>query len=65
MEKFKLPDISKEKSVLKTIRIKYSTLCKIEELCQSNNMSVNRLINECLEFALNNIEDDVKEKIGI
>ena len=54
---FKLPDVSEEKSVLKTIRIKLTTLKKIEKLSKTNNLSVNRIINECIEYALNNITD--------
>ena len=52
MEKFKLPNINEEKSVLKTIRLKLTTLNKIEKISQKSNISVNRLINECIEFAL-------------
>lgn len=59
MEKFHLPNIDHEKSVLKTIRIKLVTLNKIEELSKNNNISVNRLINECIEFALNNLPNDI------
>ena len=32
MKEFKLPNLNKEKSVLKTIRLKYNTLEKIEKL---------------------------------
>lgn len=32
MKEFKLPNLNNEKSVLKTIRLKYKTLQKIEEL---------------------------------
>lgn len=46
MNSFKIPNINDEKSVLKTIRLKYKTLERIEELSQSNDISVNRLINE-------------------
>ena len=52
MNSFKIPHINDEKSVLKTIRLKYKTLERIEELSQNNDISVNRLINECIEFAL-------------
>lgn len=63
MEKFKLPDTNEEKSVLKTIRLKLATLKKIEDLSKNSNISVNRLINECIEFALNNLTDeDLKKK---
>jgi len=56
--KFKLPNISEEKSVLKTIRLKIVTLKKIEKLAKKRDISVNRIINECIEYALNNISDE-------
>lgn len=55
MKEFKLPNLDEEKTVLKTIRLKYLTLQKIEELSKQTDISVNRLINECIEFALNNL----------
>ena len=61
MKKFELPNADNEKSVLKTVRLKLSTLQKLEELSTKSNLSINRLINECIEFALDNIEE--KEKI--
>ncbi len=57
MEKFKLPNVENEQSVLKTIRIKLATLKKIEDVARDNNLSVNRVINECIEFALDNLDD--------
>lgn len=57
MKEFKLPNIDEEKSVLKTIRLKFATLQKIEDLSKQTNISVNRLINECIEFALNNLTE--------
>ena len=63
MKEFKLPNLDDEKSVLKTIRLKYATLQKVEELSKKSDISVNRLINECIEFALNNLTDeDLKDK---
>lgn len=62
MKEFKLPKIEDEKSVLKTIRLKYTTLKKIEDLSKNTNISVNRLINECIEFALENLNNDELEK---
>ena len=56
MEKFKLPNNEDEQSVLKTIRIKFVTLKKVEEVAKESNLSVNRVINECIEFALNNLD---------
>lgn len=62
MKEFKLPKIEDEKSVLKTIRLKYTTLKKIEDLSKNTNISVNRLINECIEFALDNLNNNDLEK---
>lgn len=62
MKKFKLPNVENEQTVLKTIRIKLCTLHKIDDLSKNTNISINRLINECIEFALENLnEDDLKK----
>ena len=55
MNDFHIPDSDDEKSVLKTIRMKYSSLRRLEELSKKSNISVNRLINECIEYALKNM----------
>ena len=57
MKDFKLPNVEDEQSVLKTIRIKLATLKKIEKLSEDSNLSVNRIINECIEFALDNLDE--------
>lgn len=63
MKEFNLPKVEDETSVLKTIRLKYATLKKIEALSKSTNPSINRIINECIEFALENLnKDDLKKK---
>ena len=62
MKEFKLPNIENEKTVLKTIRLKLATLEKIEALSKSTNISINRLINECIEFALENLNEDNLKK---
>ena len=61
MEKFKIPNRNEEKTILKTFRIKYTTLTKLEELSQKTDISVNRLVNECIEYALLNLENDNKK----
>ncbi len=57
MKEFKLPKIEDEQSVLKTIRIKYSVLKRIEELSKVSNIFVNKIINECIDFALENLDE--------
>lgn len=64
MEKFRIPKITEEHSILKTIRIKITLYQKIEQLAIANNISINRLLNECIEYALNNLEDEAKEKVS-
>lgn len=61
MEKFKLPNIEDEITTLKSIRIKVSTLKKVEHLSDLTGISVNRILTESIEFALNNLnEKDLK-----
>ena len=57
MKDFKLPKVEDEQSVSKTIRIKYSVLKRIEELSKVSNISVNKIINECIDFALENLDE--------
>ncbi len=57
MKDFKLLKVEDEQSVLKTIRIKYSVLKRIEELSKVSNISVNKIINECIDFALENLDE--------
>ena len=52
MKSFDLPNINNEKTVLKTIRMKFATLNKLEELSKATNISINRIINECIEFTV-------------
>lgn len=62
MANFKIQNIHNEKSVLKTIRMNTKTLNDIEILSQKTNISINRLINQCIIYALENLdEDSVKE----
>jgi len=58
MEKFKLPNIEEEKSISKSFRIKSPILKKVEKLSEKTNISVNRLINELLAFALDNVDEN-------
>ncbi len=61
MEIFNIPNIDDEKSVLKTIRIKLVTLNQLEKIAKDNNISVNRLINECIKYALNNLPQNISD----
>ena len=61
MEKFKInKDEVKISSINRTIRIKPESFEKLMELSEKNNISFNKVINQCIEFALNNLEEDEK-----
>ncbi|MCX4248473.1 MAG: hypothetical protein OSJ65_01770 [Bacilli bacterium] len=62
MKEFKISKNEDEQSVLKTIRIKYSVLKKIEDLSKRSNISVNKIINECIDFALENLDESNLDK---
>lgn len=62
MKEFKIPKTEDEQSVLKTIRIKYSVLKKIEDLSKRSNISVNKIINKCIDFALENLDESNLDK---
>lgn len=63
MKEFIISNMDNERSILKTIRMKNITLKKLEELAIKNNISVNRLINECIEFALDNLKEESTKKL--
>ena len=61
MEKFKInKDQVKISSINRTIRIKPESFEKLMDLSEKNNISFNKVINQCIEFALNNLEEDEK-----
>ncbi len=62
MKKFYLPSQEEEKSTLKTIRVKLTTLKQIEQLSNETGLSVNKIINECLKFALDNLDESSLKK---
>lgn len=63
MKKFTIPKVNEEGTVTKTIRIKRSLADKLEELSIKNNITVNRLINECVKYALENMEEEAKVEV--
>lgn len=68
MKKFVIPNIQDENSVTKTIRIKRKLADTLDNLANKNNITVNRLINECIQYALENMDEtycENKEKIEI
>lgn len=61
MRKFIIPNIEEETTITRTIRIKRTLITKLELLAQENNISLNRLVNECIEYALDNMEEETTE----
>lgn len=58
MKKFIVPNIEEENTITKTIRIKKILAKRLDDIAYKNNITVNRLINECILYALDNMEDD-------
>ncbi len=44
-------------SINRTIRIKPECFDKLMELSEKNGISFNKVVNQCLEYALENIEE--------
>ena len=58
MKKFKISNISKNNdTITRTIRISGSTFDKINELAEKNNLSFNNVINQIIEYGLQNLEE--------
>ncbi len=58
MKKFKIKNTSKSNdTITRTIRISGSTFDKIAELAEKNKLSFNNVINQIIEYGLENLED--------
>ncbi|MBQ3463559.1 MAG: hypothetical protein IJH36_10705 [Clostridia bacterium] len=44
-------------SINRTIRIKPEVFDKLMELSEKNEISFNKVVNQCLEYALENLEE--------
>lgn len=62
MSKFIIPNIEEENTITKTIRIRRNIAKKLEELSIENNITFNRLVNECIDYALQNMEEDTNKE---
>ena len=60
MEGFRI-DTSDEKisSFSRTIRIKAETFDKINEINMKTGVSFNKIVNQCIEYALKNYEEEL------
>lgn len=50
--------VEKVENVTKTFRIDKNIVDKLELICDKKNISLNKLVVQCIEFALDNMEDD-------
>lgn len=58
MGKLKIQNNSKSNdTITRTIRISGSTFDKINELAEKNDLSFNSVINQIIEYGLNNLEN--------
>ena len=58
MKKFKIKNTSKSNdTITRTIRISGSTFDKIAELAEKNKLRVNNVINQIIEYGLENLEE--------
>ena len=62
MNGFKITDEKKEYSVTRTLRIKKELLNRLEEVAYKHDISTNKLIIKCIEYALDNMEEDTEGK---
>ena len=62
MSKLIIPNIEEENTITKTIRIRRNIAKKLEELAIENNITFNRLVNECIDYALQNMEEDTNKE---
>ncbi len=61
MEKF-IP--TKNEKVVISIRLEIDKLNKIDDISNKINISRNELINQCLNYALENVEFSKKKELG-
>lgn len=47
-------------SISRTIRLKADTFDKINELSENTGVSFNKIVNQCIEYALSNMESEEK-----
>lgn len=59
MEKFKVQnDAERISSINRTIRISSENFDKLMELSNKSGLSFNKVVNQCIEYALKNLSDD-------
>ena len=60
MKRFKINNKEEKiSSINRTIRLKPETFERLTMLSEKNNISFNKLVNQCIEYALNNLDEEV------
>lgn len=49
--------IEKEEYINKTFRLEKKLVDQLETICNEKNISLNKLVVQCIEYALDNLED--------
>ena len=52
--------IEREDYINKTIRFNTKLVEKMDKICDEKNISLNKLVVKCIEYALDDMEDDEK-----
>lgn len=52
--------IEKEEYVNKTFRIEKKLIEQMELICDKKNISLNKLVVKCINYALDNLEEDAQ-----
>ena len=63
MDKLKIKSDNKSSdTITRTIRISGATFDKISELAETNKISFNSVINQIIEYGLENLEEAIEKK---
>ena len=52
----------KDKTVTKTLRLPEHITSRLEQIAKENNVTFTSVVEQCLEYALDNIQDSRKDK---
>jgi predicted HicB family RNase H-like nuclease len=54
--------IEKEEFINKTFRLDVKLVNQMNEVCEKKGISLNKLVDVCVRYALENLEDDNKDE---
>lgn len=54
--------VERQEYINKTFRIEKKLVNKLDKICDEKNISLNKLIVLCINYALENLEEDNKDK---